>query len=333
MNLIPSGINPQEKGRAPEGCGQKEINMLSVTEKPEKASLLSKVDTKYVTASPDKRAAEWVESRIAKSQAGIIVEKISLTPAIARALLNRNDDNRRVSEANVEAFARDVANDAWALNGHTIVVSKCGKLNDGQHRCLAVERADKSIDTVIIFGAERETRTTLDQGRLRSLGDFLGLEGYTNANILAAAAGYVWQYTNRGNLSYARHDRPTKGEVLRFVNEHPNIVHSVARCMRKEADAVGGKSVIAFCHWVFAQKSKAKFADEFIDGLMFGESLDPDSPILYARNRLVTERGKLRPAGKAELIIKAWNAWRRDTTLRRIVISVASSGRLPEVEG
>lgn len=306
--------------------------MLSVAEAPEKPILLKKVDSKYVTASPDKRAADWVESRIAKSQSNLVMERVTLTPAIARALLNRNADNRRVSEANIEAFARDVANGAWALNGQPIIVSKCGFLNDGQHRTLGVERADVPIETIIIFGIERDTRTTLDQGRVRTLGDFLGLEGYINANVLAAAAGYVWQYSNRGNLSYARHDRPTKGEVLRFVNEHPNIVHSVARSMRKEADAVGGKSIVAFCHWVFAQRATGKDADEFIDGLMFGDSLDPDSPILYARNRLITERGKLRPAGKAELIFKAWNALRRGTTLRRIVITATSSGRLPELE-
>jgi hypothetical protein len=323
-----SGI-AKKNGGTPEGARQGNQNMLSVTEKPEKASLLTKVGSEFVTASPEKRAANWLDAQVAKSQDKITTVIADLTPSIATALLGRNDDNRKLRESVVTGYARDMQNGSWDMNGEPVIVAKNGMMNDGQHRCAAVIRAGIALPMVFIFGVERDTRTTLDQGTVRRLADYLAMEGRANAIRLAALGGYLWMYQNRGTIHAEGKNRPTKSEVIDFINAHPNIAKSLQIVDGKHAHKFVSLVVLAFAHWVFARRSNQAAADTFILSLIEGANLDVDSPILYVRNRLIAEHGKLRPNNTAELLFKAWNAYRRGDTLKRLVIM---GGQLPKLE-
>lgn len=327
MNLLPSGT--KEKGRAPEGCGQEKINMLKVAEPAEKPILLAKVGGEFVRQSPEKRMADWLESQVAKARKEVLVQTVELTPALARVLLSRNDGNRRISDALVTSYARDISTGGWTFNGEPIIVSGDGKLNDGQHRCEAVVMADRSIKTILVIGVERDTRTTLDQGRVRTSGDFLAMNGHAAANVLGAAASLYWQYLSFGVLATGSKQRPTKGEVMRTVADHPDLEKSVAFCHRKGIGSVGGHSLLSFIHFAIWKRAGRLNSDEFIKALVDGVGLSAQNPILYARNRLMFERGKLRGNLKAELIFKAWNAHRRDEKLRHIILT---GNVLPKLE-
>ena len=303
--------------------------MLNVAEKLEKASFLTKVGSEFITTSPEKRAGSWLDAQVAKSQDKITTLVADLTPALASVLLNRNEDNRKLRDATVVGYARDMTNGSWDMNGEPIIVAKNGLLNDGQHRCAALIKADIAIPMIFIFGVERDTRTTLDQGAVRRLSDYLAMEGRPNAVRLAALAGYIWQYQNRGNIQGSGRDKPTKSECIDLVNAYPNITNSMQIVDGKHAHKFVSLTVLAFAHWVFARKATQAAADSFVLSLLEGANLDIDSPILYARNRLIAEHGKIRANGTAELLFKAWNAYRRGDTLKRLVIM---GGQLPKVE-
>jgi hypothetical protein len=328
MTLMTSGI-AKKNGGTPEGARQGNHNMLSVTEKPEKASLLSRVGGDFVTASPDKRAADWLEQQVAKSRDKIITVVADLTPALARVMLNRNDGNRKISETVVDAYARDVSNASWLLNGEPIIVAKDGHLNDGQHRCAAVVKADRAITVLMAFGFDRATQTTLDQGKMRSIGDYLSMRGYTNSLRLGAAANFALQALKMNRVNHGGKGRATKSEILEFVETTPEIIASVEVCEQRGADAIGGRALIAFIHWMLWKRSGRKNADTFINALISGVNLPAKHPILYARSRLINERARLRPEHRAELIFKAWNAWRRNVEIQRLEIS---GGPLPKLE-
>jgi hypothetical protein len=325
---VASGI-AKKNGAAPEGPRQGNQNMLNVTERKPKATLLKAVGSEFVTQSPEKRSADWLENEIAKAKSGVITQTVDLTPALARVLLSRNDGNRRISEALVMSYARDIASDGWAFNGEPIIVSHDGKMNDGQHRCGAVIAADKPITTILTLGIARETRTTLDQGRVRTSGDFLAMDGHQTANVLGAAASLYWQYQTFGVLARGSNQRPTKGEVLRSVEHNPDIEKSVAFCHRKGIGTVGGHSLLSFIHYAIWQRAGRLASDEFVKSLVDGVGLSAQNPILYARNRIIIERGKLRGNFKAELIFKAWNAHRKGETLRHIILT---GNVLPKLE-
>lgn len=296
--------------------------MLNVAEKATKATLVS-------MTSSEKQAADWLEGQIAKSKAKINTVVEVLTPALAQALLRRNDDNRRINDVLVENYARDMLSGKWHMNGEPIIIASNGLMNDGQHRCRAVIEAELAVPVVFVFGVDRESRTTVDQGRVRTVSDYLSMNGHSNTTNLAAAAGYIWQHTNRGALSSSGAQKPTKSEVLDLVQTHPNISRSVEFANRKGADAVGGKSVLAFCHWTFARQAGEEAANKFILALTEGAGLFDRDPVLYVRNRLIQERGRLRPNDKAELIFRAWNAHRRRELIRSFPIL---GGVLPVVE-
>lgn len=319
----------QKNGGTAETGRQGKSDMLSVAEKATKASLLQKVGNEFITASPEKRAAEWLAEQVEKSQNKITTIVADLTPALATVLLNHNEHNRKISRGLVETYARDMANNAWHLNGEPIIISKTGLMNDGQHRCVSAIEAERTIPAIFVFGVERDTRTTVDQGRVRTAGDFLSMNGHSNAAALGAAASHIWQLQHNGYLSSSGRDKPNKGEILAIVEQYPNINKSVVKSAVPGGRVVGGPAMLGFCHWTFARAAGEKNADDFLDGLTDGAGLQRRNPILYARNRLITERGRLRPNDRAELIFKAWNAWRRNETVWRFEVT---GGQLPKVE-
>jgi hypothetical protein len=283
------------------------------------------------TADDYGKARAWLDGVVAAAQKGVVVETVDLSPALAEVLLNRNPDNRPIRSAAVDQMARDMSNGAWQFNGEPIIVSVDGLLNDGQHRCAAVKDSGVTVRTVMVVGVAREARLTTDQGRARTVGDFLGMEGVKDAAAFAAAAGCLWQYDNYGRIPNkpGQTARATKGEVRAIAESNPRLAKSLAVIPRMNAALVGGRSLLAFCHYVFAKAAGDAAATNFILTLVNGEKLAKGDPILYARNKMVVERGRLALGEKAELIFRAWNAHRKGESRVRLEIH---RGALPKVE-
>lgn len=316
----------QKNGRHPEGAGRSDLTMLKIAERPTEGKAEA---NPFIGFSDDHRAAMWLDEEVKKARKGVTTQVVELTPALARVLLERNPDNRRLNANVLDTYVRDMQNGAWRFNGEPLIVSADGKLNDGQHRCTAVVEADVSMPAVLIIGVARDSRETLDQGRTRTASDYLSMNGHINTNNLAATASFIWQYRTRGLLSGNTRDRPTKSEVLNLVSDHPGILDSVHVVQSVHAAAFGGKSLLAFCHWTFWQASARSDADDFIQALLRGDGLLSRDPVLYVRNRLIAERGRSRANDKAELIFRAWNARRKGETPRTMMIV---GGVLPVVE-
>lgn len=284
----------------------------------------------FHTDSARRKLGIWLDSLVEKAKDKPVVQMVKLTPELADLLLGRNPANRKLSARTVETFAHEMKGGRWAFNGEPIIVSDTGLLNDGQHRCQAVIDSGVSVDVLMVVGVPRETRTTLDQGRVRTVGDYLAMEGTTNAVVVGAVASHVWSYRNRGSLATGSNTRGTKGEIMRTVHENPGIGHSVNFCQVQGVSAVGGITFVSFCHFILTTVSRDD-ADYFIASMINGAGLRYGSPILYARNRLINEGRKMRANEKAELVFRCWNAWRRgNRSTTRVPLS---GGVLPVLEG
>lgn len=317
---------PQKNAGAPEG-GRQEMNMLNIATA---TSAGKNIPSEHVGFSEDYVASAWLDGEITKAERlGVTTQVIDLTPALARVLLTRNPNNRKLSSNAVANFARDMANGSWSFNGEPVIIAGDGLLNDGQHRCAAVVESNTTVRVVLVIGTARESRLTLDQGRNRLSADYLSMNGYVDAAALAAAGGYLWQYQNHGRLSRQRPMRPTKGEVLAIVDATPGLVRSLAAIPTKNSDIAGGRATLAFCHWLFSMRTTTEEATAFIEKLTGGAGLLARDPILYARNRLSVERGRMGPNEKAELIFRAWNADRRGETPKTMPVL---GGALPLLE-
>lgn len=300
--------------------------MLNVVEAPRQDKPKASI---HHTISGTRAASLWLDDLVTKSKGKLSALKVSLTPDLASVLLERNPSNRKIRTGKVDDFANDMEHGDWALNGEPIIVSADGLLNDGQHRCAAVVQSKKAIETLLVIGVERDTRTTLDQGENRKVADYLSMEGYANTNNLAAVAKMLWQYRTYGYMSGNSHMRPTRSEVHAIVRDTPALVKALLAVDRKNARGLAPLSVMAVCHFLFSQMSKPEAVAFFFDALIDGASLDRGDPILNARNRLMTDGRTMKNHERVELLVRAWNAHRRGQV--RVLFRIAG-GELPLVE-
>lgn len=276
-------------------------------------------------------ASRWIDSKViaAKRSRKRIYEDVVLTPALAAALLERNEWNRPISKMKLSEYKRDIKGGRWPLNGETIKVSDDGFLNDGQHRCVAVRDTGQSVEMTICFGVSRDSRFTVDCGNPRTVGHYLGMNGVVNCNGVAAIASHIWQYRKLGRISGSSLEKGTKAEILLVANEHPDILASLNACKKKGA-VICAPSVLAFCHWIIGRRSEPAMVSDFFHKLIDGHKLDTGDPILSARNRLIGSRGHKNPNEKAEIIFRAWNLHRNGhDRVRGIPLS---GGKLPRLE-
>lgn len=264
---------------------------------------------------PEAGTVHWFNECVERGRHSTFAELITLTPGLANCLLDRNPHNRNLRQAKVEQYASDMRSGRWALNGEPIIVAKTGEMNDGQHRCAAVIDANTPVQVMVMFGLDRETRTTLDQGAARGAGDFLGMDGVENANVTATIARLVLAYdTSRGQ---AVDTKPfTHSEVVQRAKSDPAVAeaaHFAVRGELRNIKAYAPHTIIGFCYLVFSRIDEND-AVEFLTGVCTGEGLKAGHPALVVRDRLLTV-GKSRPV-KIALIFRAWNFYRRGAKVK-----------------
>jgi hypothetical protein len=340
LHSNPSGT--QEKGRAPEGCGQKEINMLNILERESDGKVEPEFTDRELKASRD-----YLSRKIARAEASgqPFAEVVTIDPALAHLLLQRNpaDENRKLSQAKVATYAADMAEGRWkGLNGQTIVISKCGYLNDGQHRLNAIIECGGSIPFTIVFGAERESRMTLDQNKVRTSGDYIGMAGIKYPNEVAAIATILHGYENgalsrgKGNHAIRQSGRggngPTKAFLHAFAIKNIKDIERGLEAVKSPAcRRISTPSRIAAALVLIARQSNWEDAEAFMASVIDGDSLGKTNPAFVARERLISERfaGVVPVVRTLEIMFRAWNAHRRGDRMTKMSLR----GELPEIEG
>lgn len=228
--------------------------------------------------------------------------ELTITPAMAMALYDRNSGNRHVRTRYLK-IAEDILQGRYTTNGETIIISRCGSLNDGQHRMLAVLWANKSIVTACCVGAERSTRETVDVGSARTVGDFLHMRGVTNAAKASAMVNYLWQYHKNRRFVSGTAARPTAQQALHLAESDPLIIDSVKTINATAARSLGGHAILATCYHIFRQYDEA-MAKEFMVTLVDGIDVKKGSSIAKTRTRLMDKA--MPPNAVGELVFKTW---------------------------
>jgi hypothetical protein len=274
------------------------------------------------------RTKEWLEDKIAQGKKKRFAEVVALTPLLAKLLLARNPSNRPISKLNALNLQRDIADEKFVFNGQSIVVSNTGILNDGQHRCEAVAQSGRTIETVMVFGADEEARFFTDLGKPKSAGNLLHMKGRKYASVLAASVSFYVQLQKFGTLYNSGTQTPSKATIIKAVEEMKGIEKSVEFTV-DSVKTVRRHAVLAFCHFVFKRRADVETADEFILRLIDGDGLRRGSPIHYCRNRLLSMGRGYTARDCVEIIFKCWNAWRANATIDHLKLS---GGRLPKLE-
>lgn len=272
---------------------------------------------------------EWLNACIDLSRSGKFAEFGWLTPEIARALLARNPDNRAVKQATIRKYVADIRAGNWEENGETIVLSACGLLNNGQHRCMAVIEANSSIPLLFAFGLARKTRMTADQGGRRGTGDYLKMEGEPLAAVKAGIARLVMGFERSGRTSFSPCVYLTNAEMLSRVHSDQRIARSADFGSRnyKSAKLFLAPSIIGFCHYVFSEIDPA-LAETYLTQICRGEGLVARDPAYTVRDRLLNLVTRSRDQ-KTHIVIRGWNATRQGRKLT--IVKIQGDENLPAI--
>ncbi|WP_367354230.1 hypothetical protein [Agrobacterium pusense] len=233
------------------------------------------------------RAVEsWVKHQIRVGNTARTSEFRELTPELAQILLLSNKGNRRVNAANLAAIMRDMAQGRWQPNGETIIVSKEGMLNDGQHRCFGALLTGACIETAVAFGVDRESIATVDIGRKRTGADRLGIGGVTNYVLMSAVSGLVLQMKNNR--------APTPAETDAFFFDNRELIESACAASGTSMKGVGPSAGGAAAAYLISIGHSPVGISQFFTAVRSGEMMPKRDPRMLLHKAIFDARYKVK---------------------------------------
>lgn len=253
------------------------------------------------------------------------IKIVTITPEIAKRLLEINTANRPLNEAHVRSLAREMEAGKWQFNGDPIRFS--GRfLLDGQHRLEACVRSEKAFTAVVISGLSDDVFATIDIGVRRNAAHTLAVAGEQNTSKLAAALRFVNRYTT-GRMG--KTVKLSNTEVQDELHKHPGLRESVDRFAKLPTKLIP-LSVLSGLHYLFSMKDRA-LADTVVEQVIHGVGLLEGDAVHILRERLVANaasKSSLSEDYIAALFIKAWNSVRTQTPLKSL--RYREGGAFPE---
>ncbi len=244
-------------------------------------------------------------------------------------LLEKNTLNRPLSDQHVARIAKQIEDGKWQFNGDTIKIASTNDVLDGQHRLWAVVEAKQAVETIIVYGIEREAFATIDTiRRHRSFADTVALSGgRRNRQVIATALTWLirWQ---RGVIETYKQpqNRLENSDIEEAFRQNPGMVPAAESAMRLRG--LGNAGIIAFFYYVLANRSP-ELADRMIASLSDPSALPIDHPFFRLRVYFTTEHHKRKePEITIAYMVKAANAVYEDKLISNL--SWRRQGASPE---
>jgi hypothetical protein len=252
---------------------------------------------------------------------------LTITPSIAEYALRNNPDNRRQKRQRINEIKAEIEGQTYECNGESIIFSSCGLTNDGQNRLQAVLETGMSIESNVVFGVPRETRKTVDSIQTsRSAADYLTMDGIGNADAITRVGSVLRAIELRGSFA------PAKGlqarETYEYSKETADEIRAAMEVVtKKEASLLLNQQTLAALYVLFARRAGTAVATDFMRKLLTGAGLSAKSPILVLRNRIATEKQKVKGQFSRlqfnqmmEMTIRTFNHYRAGTSCGHLKI-------------
>jgi hypothetical protein len=244
-------------------------------------------------------------------------EKKTVTPRMAKAWLAKNTEkNRKPKKGKIPMYARDMAAGKWQLTGETIKFDEKGQLIDGQNRLLAVVEADVPVEFHVAYDVSPEAFAVLDSGAARTAADSLHI-----TTSVAAIARWVimWQHEDyMGGGAY----KPTTAQIGELYLAEEKLLDAASwRSIDCQRLGLGTGSPCGMAHYLFSRIDE-EMTHAFFDQYVSGADLPGRSPVLALRNKIArTKVDRLSRPEQLALFIRAWNNYRTDTPMDRMMIT------------
>lgn len=204
----------------------------------------------------------------------------TMTPAKAKKLLDRNTRNRRIRGNWVNRLVHIIESGRWVIHHQGIAISPEGEIVDGQHRLLAIVKANKAVKINVCYNVPSDAVMGMDQGILRNVPDIAGpLYGFDHrlsnhqvaiARQMATSVGAV------GTSSLV-----TNEEVLRFTLQYLEAINF-------SAEIIKAKSFQHAC--IRAPVARAWYSQDRDRLMQFGEVINSGMALGDADRAAITFR-------------------------------------------
>jgi hypothetical protein len=250
--------------------------------------------------------------------------QLIVSPFLAQKILKENICNRKISEKMVLIYAKDMSEGRWKTKtGEFIKISKTKRLLDGQHRLLAVIKANVSIEFSFLYEINDDVFDVLDTGRNRSKSDVFTIEKIPNASNIASIIN-AYLSLKKGNTTIEGKSTTgiTNTLVLDEYRSNPehwqNVTKFTAKIYNSFAKILSISTIGSF--YSFFYDISPETSREFFNQLGTGESITNNS-ITLLRKVLLSDKissRKMKMRHKNALIIKTWNAFRKNDNFKNL---------------
>jgi hypothetical protein len=292
--------------------------------------------TRTLPAQPADLAELDVEDLIHRP--GVYI--VTITPDMAKKLLERNINNRPLQKRAIETYASDMRMGRWRVTGQGLGYDRMGNLIDGQNRLHACMEANTPFDTVVATGLEPEAKDVVDTGVKRTFAHVLRMHGHQNVMQLSGGVALRMRYDKvvRDGLPWhtysTRAIRASHDEQLEYLHAHPSLDKSILRMnlVRAHFPILPASAIIAFVSMGLELDEEGM--GEFIQRFVSGAGLETDDPLLTLRNYIArvpaVRRGGPSSMQWLALLIKAWNDWRMNVP--REVYTMRDNELMPQMD-
>jgi hypothetical protein len=284
----------------------------------------------------------WLDARL--KDAANFEEPVALpmaklvTPGLARLLLEKNENNRRVNRGVVERYKKDIKQGLWAINGENVKVAKDGSLNDGQHRLMAILESGKAQKLMFVFNLPFDARRTVDQGLKRTIAGNLEMAGIDDAGDISSVASMLAAYKEFGGISKGGYRAPTHGMRYDTAIYYHDQIRGALDYVRNAAaggkgrnkKTFGSMAPFAFGYLLLLSEGangNEELVQSYFKGVLSGASLKENDPRLAARNRLITLKGVANASDKVSVLIRGWNAYIERRPIQQIHMPQKKKGQ------
>lgn len=258
-----------------------------------------------------------------------------ITPELAEQWLRDNGINRQLIPALATRYAGDIQSGDWHLTGHTVQFAHTGRLLDGQHRLAAIVQSGVAVRNFVVRGLAESAQQYMDQGKARTAGDALALNGYAHTHVLAAAARLGVLVDSDALFRDKASQRVSHARIIQWVESNPDIVEAVRFVHGSPQRHTHLRpSVMAYAYWRFCKVDPDDAADFFVR-LGSGANLAPGSPLLALQSRVnqfaITGH---RPTTRQllGLLYRVWNAYRKGRSIQKLpLVTKANAHCLPDL--
>lgn len=190
---------------------------------------------------------------------------VTLTPYLAKRLLDSNYENqRRLNRGKAESMARDIEGGRWNNNiawADPFMLTPDGKLMNGQHRCMAVIIADKSIYVDMRYNVPEDYFKDIDNGTSRTVTQFVKTK---NASIVSSVAKFAncielsqplpSAMIGRVQSNTATNVVAGRAELLEYIENNKEDLEFVAQQAQRFISALkgGSKAMVGNALWLIS---------------------------------------------------------------------------------